>query len=231
MAKKVEGITYFPVDVILTDAVEMVVQEFGHVSLGIIIRLWQKIYGTHGYYCEFGARERMFFLRRTLDKEEQANFDEILTRCIEYGIFDEVAYMKYDVLTSREIITTYVSMTERRRAGSELLILRKWVNQKYAVEVLFDDPSFLLDEAKVQNLPKKNPKKEIVVFESPVEDDEIPWNSLFESFKKSYKSTGKSLSFDDFKKIATECGVKKSGFYKEEALFSAKMEELGYERI
>ena len=51
-----EGIPYFSLDCRFDDKLEEIEDMFGMKGLGIIIKLFQKIYGIHGYYCEWNDR-------------------------------------------------------------------------------------------------------------------------------------------------------------------------------
>ena len=52
------GLDYFPLDVELDDKFEIIKSEFGVEGFGIIIKLFMKIYGQHGYYMVFAERDR-----------------------------------------------------------------------------------------------------------------------------------------------------------------------------
>ena len=47
-----EGIPYFPLDVYVDDKIRLIEAEFGLKGFAVIVKLYQKIYGGFGYYCE-----------------------------------------------------------------------------------------------------------------------------------------------------------------------------------
>lgn len=51
MAK--EGIEYFPLNCRLDEKFELIEAEFGLKGFAVIVKLLQRIYGEHGYYCEW----------------------------------------------------------------------------------------------------------------------------------------------------------------------------------
>ena len=59
-----EGIPYFSLDCRFDDKLEEIEDMFGMKGLGIIIKLFQKIYGIHGYYCEWNDRVASRFANR-----------------------------------------------------------------------------------------------------------------------------------------------------------------------
>ena len=47
------GIDYFPLDVSMNDSMKLIEAEFGLKGFAVVVKLWQKIYGGEGYYCEW----------------------------------------------------------------------------------------------------------------------------------------------------------------------------------
>ena len=118
------GVDYFPLDCQMDDEIKYIEAEFGLDGFGMVVKLWQKIYGDKGYYCSFPRTVRLMFARSI---GKGVNFvDEVIARCTEYGIFDRDLLKKYRVLTSEGIQKRYAKMTERRNSlkilGRYLLI-------------------------------------------------------------------------------------------------------------
>ena len=108
-----DGADYFSLDCQMDDEIKYIEAEFGIAAFGMIIKLWQKIYGNKGYYCTFTRTVRLMFSQE-IGKGE--NFvDEVINRCMDYGIFDRRLYKKYGVLTSAGIQKRFAKMTERRK--------------------------------------------------------------------------------------------------------------------
>ena len=47
------GISFFPLDVHMDDGIALIEAEFGLTGFAVIVKLYQKIYGGLGYYCEW----------------------------------------------------------------------------------------------------------------------------------------------------------------------------------
>ena len=126
-----DGVDYFSLDCQMDDEIKYIEAEFGLDGFAMIIKLWQKIYGDKGYYCTFTRTVKLMFADSI---KKSVNFvDEVLNRCMDYGIFDRRLYKKYGVLTKASIQKRYAKATERRNPftidGRYLLISapKNWV--------------------------------------------------------------------------------------------------------
>lgn len=110
-----EGIDYFSLDCYMDDKVKMIQAEFGLKGFAIVVKLWQRIYREHGYYCEWNEEKRLLFV-----SEEGADcglnlINEIVQACIRRDIFSKKLYDKYHILTSRGIQKRYLAVTAKRK--------------------------------------------------------------------------------------------------------------------
>ena len=62
MAKK--GLDYFPVLCHFDPGTELLEAEFGLKGIAVLLKLYQRIYGGHGYYCEWNDEVALLFSRR-----------------------------------------------------------------------------------------------------------------------------------------------------------------------
>lgn len=108
-----EGLDYFPLDVNLDDKFEIIESEFGISGFGIIIKLFMRIYGEHGYYTLMTLREQKLLARRINVDINLVN--EVIMLAITENIFDKGIFEKYGVLTSRGIQKRYLEAAERRK--------------------------------------------------------------------------------------------------------------------
>ena len=106
------GCDYFPFEVRLDDSMRLIEAQFGLKGFAIIVKLWQKIYGGYGYYCEFTSDIRLLFSRECLVNCSLVS--NIVECAIQRGIFDRTLYEKYQILTSAGIQRRYLKMTSRR---------------------------------------------------------------------------------------------------------------------
>ena len=95
-----EGLDYFPLNVVLNSKFEIIEARFGIKGFAVIVKLFQHIYGTKGYYCEWDEDVLFVFAKRIGVGANSVS--EILNTAIKKGIFDEKMYKKYSILTSKE---------------------------------------------------------------------------------------------------------------------------------
>lgn len=108
-----DGIPYFPLDVCPDDRLDLIEAEFGLKGFAVIVKLYQKIFGGLGYYCEWTNDVGMRFSRIVC--EGYTLVSEIVSAAIRRGIFDKDLYEKYNVLTSVEIQEKYFKAVSRRK--------------------------------------------------------------------------------------------------------------------
>ena len=58
------GIPYFPLDVQLDSKFELIEAEFGLTGFGVVVKLFQMIYGQDGYYIEWTNEVALLFAKR-----------------------------------------------------------------------------------------------------------------------------------------------------------------------
>lgn len=113
------GLDYFPLDVHLDEKFELIEADFGLKGFAVIVKLFQKIYGQRGYYCEWTEEIATLFARNchySDDTERSINaVSEIVRAAIKRGIFDKGLYEKYGILTSAGIQKRYLEACARRK--------------------------------------------------------------------------------------------------------------------
>lgn len=127
-----DGVDYFPVNCQFSDSVKLLRAEFGPVGVGILIALWQRIYGVKGYYTYWDNDVALMFANENGVGVNVVR--EVVSACIRRGIFDRERFDKYGVLTSEGVQERYAEATERRTSqkidGRYLLIPMpsNWIN-------------------------------------------------------------------------------------------------------
>lgn len=109
-----EGLDYFPLNVVLNSKFEIIEARFGIKGFAVIVKLFQHIYGTKGYYCEWDEDVLFVFAKRIGVGANSVS--EILDTSLKKGIFNKDMYEKYSILTSEGIQQRYV---EAKRVGYE----------------------------------------------------------------------------------------------------------------
>jgi len=107
------GIDYFPLDVSLDSKFELVEAEFGLLGFAVVVKLYQRIFGSEGYYCEWTTEVALLFAKHVGLGGNAVS--EILSAAIKRGIFDSNLFEKYQVLTSRGIQKRYFDIVKRRK--------------------------------------------------------------------------------------------------------------------
>ena len=106
------GIDFVPLDVTLDDKFALLEAEYGIKAFAVVVKLFQKIYGLHGYYCEWTKDVALLFAKKNGVSEGAAN--EIVMAAIRRGIFDGGMYEKYHILTSHGIQVRYLCANTRK---------------------------------------------------------------------------------------------------------------------
>lgn len=107
------GVDYFPLDVVMNDAVRLLEAEFGLTGFGILIKLYQRIYGDKGYFCAWNEEVALLFASEC--KVGCNVVSEVLKALFKRGILDQSLYEQYGVLTSEGIQRRYLEIVKRRQ--------------------------------------------------------------------------------------------------------------------
>lgn len=108
-----DGIPYFPLDTLLDSKFELIEAEFGLTGFGVVVKLYQSIYGQQGYYLEWTDEVALLFARKI--GLGGSVVSEIVSASIKRGIFDQRLYENYQVLTSKGIQERYFEAVSRRK--------------------------------------------------------------------------------------------------------------------
>lgn len=165
------GINYFPLNVHLDDKFELIEAEFGLKGFAIVVKLFQKIYGQQGYYCEWSEDVALLFGKNVGLGGDAVS--EIARAAIKRGIFDSELYDKYQILTSRGIQERYFEAVSRRKeveVRKEYLLIK--VDQIYKnVRILNENVNI---SSKNVNISEQKKVEESKVKEKKVEERELP---------------------------------------------------------
>lgn len=107
------GIDYFPLDVSLDEKWELIEAEFGLNGFAVVVKLFQRIYGQHGYYCEWTDEVALLFSKQCGLGGNAVS--EIVRASVRRGIFDKDLFEKYQILTSSGIQKRYFDAVSRRK--------------------------------------------------------------------------------------------------------------------
>ena len=158
------GINYFPLNVHLDDKFELIEAEFGLKGFAIVVKLFQKIYGQQGYYCEWTEDVALLFGKNVGLGGDAVS--EIVRAAIKRGIFDSELYDKYQILTSRGIQERYFEAVSRRK---EVEVRKEYLLIK--VDQIYKNVRILNENV---NISEQKKVEESKVKEKKVEERELP---------------------------------------------------------
>ena len=113
MSKK--KLDWFKLDCQCDDKIDLIEAEFGLKGFAVVIKLYQKIYGGEGYFCQWNDDIALLFAKRNGVSEGAVR--EIVSRCAQRGIFHQGMLDNFGILTSHGIQKRYYDCTERRKSS------------------------------------------------------------------------------------------------------------------
>lgn len=118
------------------DSLELIEADYGLKGFAVVIKLWQKIYGSNeGYYCLWNDKVCSLFAKR-IGASKGLVF-EIVKRMIKEGIFDAGLFEQYGILTSEWIQQNWLDYMKRRvdaKIKNEYLLIKCAQNSENASE-------------------------------------------------------------------------------------------------
>lgn len=126
-----QGLDYFPLDCQLDIKFELIEAEYGLTGFGVIVKLFQQIYGQNGYYIEWTDEVALLFAKKI--GVGGGVVSEIVGASIRRGIFNKAIFDKYHILTSVGIQKRYLEAVSRRKnfkIKEEYLLIKCAQNKK-----------------------------------------------------------------------------------------------------
>ena len=109
------GLDYFELDCHFDDDVKLVQAEYGLKAFAVIVKLWQKIYGERGYYCEWNEDVLLLFMSENgMTCDNKNLISGIISACIRRNLFSGALFKKYGILTSSGVQKRYLKAVSRR---------------------------------------------------------------------------------------------------------------------
>lgn len=162
-----QGMDYFPMDVDLDqdDKLQMIIGEFGIKGELIYTKLLGWIYKHNGYFTPWGEVEQLKFAKRVsyIGGAPVNLINDVVARCIKWGLFDESVFVSLQILTSVRIQKTWLDATRKRKD-------REIDNKIWLIEV--NDGLKAEETQKTAEVIHK--EKESKVKESKEEIDSVP---------------------------------------------------------
>lgn len=112
------GAHFFPLHCHLDEKFDLIEAEYGLQGFAIVVKLYQKIYGELGYYCEWNRDVGLLFAQANCVGYNLVS--EVVNACLRRGIFCKSMFDLHGILTSVGIQRRYLKMVERR-VGQKIL--------------------------------------------------------------------------------------------------------------
>ena len=177
MARPVKwGIDYFPLDVNLQNdpEVQMITAEFGFKGEFIFIKLLSAIYKQEGYYMKWDERNQLLFANSVAYCGASANMiNEVVDRCVRWGLFNKSVFDVSMALTSKRIQRTWKEAVRKR--GDKDVIPEIWLLDSFRRKTPEETPKKA--EETTQSKVKKSKEEKIIKKEPEVIiriPDELP---------------------------------------------------------
>jgi len=115
---KKQGLDYFPLDVDLDydDKLAMLIGEFGCKGELIWIKFLSYLYKNYGYFIPWDEVEQLKFAKRVAYIGASANLiNEVVVRCVKWGLLDETVFNATRAATSVRIQKTWLEVSRKRK--------------------------------------------------------------------------------------------------------------------
>ena len=110
------GLDYFELDCHMEEKIRLIQAEFGLKGFAIVVKLYQKIYGELGYYCEWNDDSSLLFMSENgvSSRDEKNLINEIVSACIRRNIFSGQLFEEFGILTSAGVQRRYLNAVAKR---------------------------------------------------------------------------------------------------------------------
>lgn len=155
------GLDYFELDCHMEEKVKLIQAEYGLKGFAVVVKLYQKIYGGFGYYCEWSGDSLLLFMSENGVPSDSKNLiQQIVSACIRRNIFSEQLFNKFGILTSSGVQKRYLNATSKRgkvELIKEYLLISVGENNKNVViNSIYDGKKVISDVGNGQSKEKKS---------------------------------------------------------------------------
>lgn len=159
------GLDYFELDCHMEEKVRLIQAEFGLKGFAVLVKLYQKIYGGFGYYCEWTTDSLLLFMSENgLPSDNKNLIADIVAACIRRNIFSEQLFNDFNILTSEGVQKRYLNATSKREKielkKEYLLIVVPENNKKVVINSIFDGRNSINGGRNTQSKGKESREEE-----------------------------------------------------------------------
>lgn len=209
-----EGLDYFELDCQLEEKVRLIQAEFGLKGFAIVVKLYQKIYGGFGYYCEWNEDSLLLFMSENgvSSRDEKNLINEVVAACIRRNIFSEKLFIKFGILTSFGVQKRYLNAVSRREKVElikEYLLISVGKNQdNVCIKSINVDRNSVNVCSNSQSREEKSNKNHCAP--EPHDNESDREEQLLKDFEIIYslypKKRGKTVAFANYKQWVSKTG-------------------------
>lgn len=209
-----DGVDYFPLNTNTDGDIKFQIIEarYGIVGFGIILKIYQLIYGDKGYYCEWNELVAAISASKWSCVEfptTEKQVSKVVREAARYGIFNEEMLEKYGILTSKGIQERYFEVAKRRlkvNVKNEYLLINAPTNAENVninSENVNINPENVYRSTQRKEKERKGNKSKVNytvkenIKEKPIDEIEIEFNSLW---KRYPNKKGKENAFKAYQK-------------------------------
>jgi len=208
-----KGLEYFSVDCHMNDEVNLIIGDYGMTGFGVLIQLFQVIYGNEGYFTRWEEKDiKLFAYRVRVEREE---VEKIVNDCVDWNIFNSEKFKEYNILTSRRIQEHYANSTYKRK-GVEMLenyAIIDLSEKNHINEGVTDDGNQPTTELPSEEVHKVQYSNSIVTVQKTKEEEkrkekEVALLKSFDSVYSIYpRKKAKQATLTSFKKLLKKHSV------------------------
>lgn len=103
------------------------IDAYDWVGFSVYFYISMKIYSVNGYYYEWNDRSAAHIARRMGGCIKADTVKQVVSLCLEIGLFDEELFRREGVLSGREIQLRYMDAIEKRSLRGRTVIEKYWL--------------------------------------------------------------------------------------------------------
>lgn len=155
------GLDYFELDCHMEEKVKLIQAEYGLKGFAVVVKLYQKIYGGFGYYCEWSEDSLLLFMSENGVTGDSKNLiQQIVAACIRRNIFSEQLFNKFGILTSSGVQKRYMNAVSKRE---NVVLIKEYLlisvgknNKNVVINSIYDGRNGISDTKNEQSREKKS---------------------------------------------------------------------------
>lgn len=140
-----------------TNNIDGLLSEYGWDGFGVYFYLCQRAFGVNGYYYEWGFENAASTARRVGCGVTAKTVREVVSACLELGLFDKAMFTNYKILTNHMIQERFMYAVDKRAPSGRTVDGRYWLLSpaQTKAHILFKEKAGAADNEK-HSLPENS---------------------------------------------------------------------------